>query len=28
LLTIVTKLFMEVNRDREPYKIAVPVQAT
>ena len=27
LLTIVTKLFLETNRDREPYKIAVPVQA-
>lgn len=27
LLTIVTKLFMEQNRDREPYTITVPVQA-
>lgn len=28
LLTIVTKLFLEANRHREPYKIAIPVQAT
>ena len=28
LLTIVTKLFLESHRDREPYRIAVPVQAT
>jgi mannose-1-phosphate guanylyltransferase/phosphomannomutase len=28
LLTIVTKLYLEAHRDREPYRIAVPVQAT
>jgi len=28
LLTIVTKLFLETNRQHEPYVIAVPVQAT
>ncbi len=28
LLTIVTRLFLELHKDREPYKIAVPVQAT
>ena len=28
LLTIVTKLMLDAYRDREPYKIAVPVQAT
>jgi mannose-1-phosphate guanylyltransferase / phosphomannomutase len=28
LLTIVTKLVLDVNKDMEPYKIAVPVQAT
>jgi len=28
LLTIVTKLFLESHRNREPYRIAVPVQAT
>ena len=28
LLTIVTKLFLEAHRHREPYRIAVPVQAT
>lgn len=28
LLTMVTKLFIDTHRDREPYTIAVPVQAT
>ncbi|MGA2295921.1 MAG: sugar phosphate nucleotidyltransferase [FCB group bacterium] len=28
LLTILTKLFLETNRHREPYKIAIPINAT